>query len=91
MQNEIVAKDYLMDLVARSLVFVTHTSSRNGIKKCRVHDLLHQLSLIIAENERFLLVPKVFDKSCCDHYRLCFRDELRRGHLPALDSESTVV
>lgn len=91
---EVVANEYLIELVARSLVFVAQRSSRNGIKKCLVHDLLHQLCLIKAEEEKFLLFPNVSDHHSSsgrsssssstrfDHYRLCFHDKWG----PSLDS-----
>ncbi|KAL2559337.1 putative late blight resistance protein-like protein R1B-16 [Forsythia ovata] len=54
MGPEDVAEDYLMDLVGRSLVMVTKTRSKGGVKTCRVHDLLHDLCLAKAKEEKFL-------------------------------------
>ncbi|CAL5354706.1 unnamed protein product [Camellia sinensis] len=41
---EEVAKDYLMDLIQRSLLIVTQKRFDGRIKACRMHDLLHDLS-----------------------------------------------
>ncbi|KAL2559043.1 putative late blight resistance protein-like protein R1A-4 [Forsythia ovata] len=54
MGPEDVGEDYLMDLVGRSLVMVSKTRSKGGVKTCRVHDLLHDLCLAKAKEEKFL-------------------------------------
>ncbi|KAL2559040.1 Late blight resistance protein R1-A [Forsythia ovata] len=51
---EEVAEDYLMDLVGCSLVIVEKIRSKGGVKTCRVHDLLHNLSVAKAKEEKFL-------------------------------------
>ncbi|XP_059656688.1 putative late blight resistance protein homolog R1B-16 [Cornus florida] len=43
-----------MDLIDRSLVLVVRRKSTDGIKACRVHDMLHDLCLKKAEEENFL-------------------------------------
>ncbi|XP_063945344.1 putative late blight resistance protein homolog R1B-16 isoform X4 [Daucus carota subsp. sativus] len=48
-----VAKDYLMDLISRSLVCVGKRGSNGAIKTCRIHDLLRDLALRRADEENF--------------------------------------
>ncbi|KAL2559039.1 Late blight resistance protein R1-A [Forsythia ovata] len=54
MGPEDVGEDHLMDLVGRSLVMVTKTRTKGGVKTCRVHDFLHDLCLAKAKEEKFL-------------------------------------
>ncbi|XP_073152508.1 putative late blight resistance protein homolog R1A-3 [Henckelia pumila] len=51
---EDAGKDYLMDLIGRSLVLVSRRTSTGGVKACRVHDLLRDLCLRIVREEGFL-------------------------------------
>ncbi|KAG8367871.1 hypothetical protein BUALT_Bualt16G0117700 [Buddleja alternifolia] len=51
---ESVAEEYLMELIGKSLVTITGTRSDLGVKNCLIHDLLHDLCLRRAEEERFL-------------------------------------
>ncbi|CDP00758.1 unnamed protein product [Coffea canephora] len=51
---EVLAKDYLMELINRSLVDVTERSSDGGIKACRLNDLLHDFCLEKAQEDKFL-------------------------------------
>ncbi|XP_058114506.1 putative disease resistance protein At1g50180 [Magnolia sinica] len=53
---EEVGEDYLMQLVHRSMVQLTRRSSSRGIKSCRIHDLLRDLSLSEAKESKFLEV-----------------------------------
>ncbi|XP_058114483.1 putative disease resistance protein At1g50180 [Magnolia sinica] len=53
---EEVGEDYLMELIQRSMVQVTERSSSRGIKKCRIHDLLRDLSISEAKEGMFLQV-----------------------------------
>ncbi|CAI9101981.1 OLC1v1000161C1 [Oldenlandia corymbosa var. corymbosa] len=59
---EDVAEKYLMDLTGRSLVIVAKRGSNGKVKACRVHDLVHDLCLLKAEEERFLLPISANDK-----------------------------
>ncbi|XP_076909936.1 putative late blight resistance protein homolog R1A-10 [Bidens hawaiensis] len=45
---------YLMDLIDRNLVIIAGKSSNGGVKSCRVHELLREVSLIKACEENFL-------------------------------------
>ncbi|XP_027097510.1 putative late blight resistance protein homolog R1A-3 [Coffea arabica] len=51
---EVLANDYLMELINRSLVDVTERSSDGGIKACRLNDLLHDFCLEKAQEDKFL-------------------------------------
>ncbi|THG16097.1 hypothetical protein TEA_014819 [Camellia sinensis var. sinensis] len=51
---EDVAEEYLMDLIARSLVLVTRRAYDSGIKECSIHDLLRDFCLRKSEEEYFL-------------------------------------
>ncbi|XP_073046602.1 putative late blight resistance protein homolog R1A-3 [Primulina eburnea] len=51
---EELAEEYLEDLVKRSLVLVVGTRSNGGMKSCRIHDVLRDLSIKKGREERFL-------------------------------------
>ncbi|XP_058114370.1 putative disease resistance protein At1g50180 [Magnolia sinica] len=53
---EEVGEDNLMQLVQRSMVQVARRSSSKGIKSCRIHDLLRDLSISEAKESKFLEV-----------------------------------
>ncbi|XP_058114481.1 putative disease resistance protein At1g50180 [Magnolia sinica] len=53
---EEVGEDYLNELIQRSMVQVTERSSSRGIKKCRIHDLLRDLSISESNEGMFLQV-----------------------------------
>ncbi|KAL6845247.1 hypothetical protein ACP4OV_024742 [Aristida adscensionis] len=53
---EETAEKYLMELINRSMIEVAIASSSGRVKACRVHDLLHDLAISLAENERFSFV-----------------------------------
>ncbi|XP_058114496.1 putative disease resistance protein At1g50180 isoform X2 [Magnolia sinica] len=50
---EEVGEDYLMQLVKRSMVQLTRRNSSRGIKSCRIHDLLRDLSISEAKESKF--------------------------------------
>ncbi|KAM0013546.1 putative P-loop containing nucleoside triphosphate hydrolase, leucine-rich repeat domain superfamily [Helianthus debilis subsp. tardiflorus] len=53
---EDIAKGYMVDLIDRNLVMVAHRSSSNGgVKACKVHDLIRELCLEKAKQEKFIL------------------------------------
>ncbi|XP_058201420.1 putative late blight resistance protein homolog R1B-16 [Rhododendron vialii] len=53
---EDIAKDYLIGLIDRSLIMVARKSKfRQGIKACRIHDLLRELGLKKAEEDNFIV------------------------------------
>ncbi|XP_016495101.2 putative late blight resistance protein homolog R1A-10 [Nicotiana tabacum] len=52
---EMVAMDYLMDLISSNLVMVAKINSLGELKVVHIHDLVHEFSLVKAKNENFLL------------------------------------
>lgn len=56
---EEVAEVYLKDLVDRNLVLVNRWGSNGKIKACKIHDLIRELCLSVAEKEKFLCVLKL--------------------------------
>ncbi|KZV56486.1 hypothetical protein F511_22294 [Dorcoceras hygrometricum] len=56
---EEVAEDNLKDLIDRNLIQVRDYGSRNNIKSCTIHDLLRELCLKEAQNEKFLCVAMI--------------------------------
>ncbi|XP_022870595.1 putative late blight resistance protein homolog R1A-3 isoform X2 [Olea europaea var. sylvestris] len=51
---EDVAREYLMKLIDRSLVLVAEKRYDGGVKTCKIHDLLREMCLKIAEENNFL-------------------------------------
>ncbi|KAL2531489.1 putative disease resistance RPP13-like protein 3 [Abeliophyllum distichum] len=51
---EDVALEYLMKLIDRSLVLVAKRRSNGGVKTCKIHDLLREMCLRMAEEKNFL-------------------------------------
>ncbi|XP_058112026.1 putative disease resistance RPP13-like protein 3 [Magnolia sinica] len=51
---EDVAEDYLEELLNRSMIQVVKRKSNGTAEKCRIHDLLRDLSISKAKEERFL-------------------------------------
>lgn len=74
---EDLAEDYLEDLVERNLILVAKRRSNGRIKTCRVHDMLRDLCLKEASEEKFLQVIKghqILDSNSLIipyHRRLC--------------------
>ncbi|KAG8380121.1 hypothetical protein BUALT_Bualt07G0160700 [Buddleja alternifolia] len=56
---EMVAEDYLKDLIDRNLILVRRWGSSGRIKLCSIHDLLRDLCLREVHREKFLYVTKV--------------------------------
>ncbi|KAL8557557.1 hypothetical protein ACS0TY_004849 [Phlomoides rotata] len=52
------AEEYLEDLVKRSLVLVTSRKSNGKIKSCSLHDLVREMCIRKAREEKFLLTGK---------------------------------
>ncbi|XP_058210477.1 putative late blight resistance protein homolog R1A-3 isoform X3 [Rhododendron vialii] len=52
---EEMAKDYLLDLIDRSLIIVARKNPLGRIKACRIHDLLRELCLKKVEEDNFLV------------------------------------
>ncbi|CAA3002749.1 late blight resistance homolog R1A-3 [Olea europaea subsp. europaea] len=56
MSMEAAAQEYLKHLINRSLVQVAKRRSDGGVKTCRIHDLLRDMCLQIAEKDKFMKV-----------------------------------
>ncbi|XP_060181883.1 putative late blight resistance protein homolog R1B-12 [Lycium barbarum] len=52
---ELIAMDYLMDLISRNLVMVAKTNSLGEVKAVHIHDLIHEFSRMKAKSGNFLL------------------------------------
>ncbi|KAA8522956.1 hypothetical protein F0562_009379 [Nyssa sinensis] len=50
---EEVGEDYLNNLIARNLIQVARKKFDGRIKSCRIHDLLHELCIKVAEKSNF--------------------------------------
>ncbi|XP_027172933.1 putative late blight resistance protein homolog R1A-3 [Coffea eugenioides] len=61
-RSEDVANDYLMELISRSLVTVSKPRSIDGVKACRVHDLLYEFCVTKAKEENFSRLVRRDDK-----------------------------
>lgn len=77
--QEKLGREYLEDLIGRSLVIVNKRSFSSGeIKECRIHDLLLEYCTAKAEEERFIHFPEAQNHSSeviiFDQYRLCISD-----------------
>ncbi|KAF5939748.1 hypothetical protein HYC85_024007 [Camellia sinensis] len=68
---EEIAKDYLTDLIERSLVIVSKKRSNGGIKACCMHDLLSHLCLREAEKFKFLTWIHGYEHVSSSHGRIC--------------------
>ncbi|XP_058112023.1 probable disease resistance protein At1g58602 [Magnolia sinica] len=51
---EDVAEDYLNELINRSMIQVARRKSNGTVERCRIHDLLRDLSISEGKEERFL-------------------------------------
>ncbi|KAL9165906.1 hypothetical protein ABFS82_06G200400 [Erythranthe guttata] len=73
--SEEMAEDYLEDLVKRSLVMVSQRKSNGRIKRCRVHDVMRELCIRKAQQDKFLVHvmgdTNVSKKSLEDYRRVC--------------------
>ncbi|KAL8502530.1 hypothetical protein ACS0TY_021608 [Phlomoides rotata] len=59
---EIVAEEYLMELIDRNLVMVSERRSDGGVKTCFIHDLLRPLCLQICEGKNIQMFTKSGDE-----------------------------
>ncbi|CAI9299192.1 unnamed protein product [Lactuca saligna] len=66
---EEIAKGYLVDLVDRNLVIVQKRYLSGDIRRCKVHDLVRQLSVEKGKEERFFLKIEPPSIGLCDIIR----------------------
>ncbi|KAL8544395.1 hypothetical protein ACS0TY_004801 [Phlomoides rotata] len=65
------AEEYLEDLVRRSLVLIRRRKSNGKIKSCSLHDLVREMCIRKAQEEKFLLTDKyVFPNGRKDERRI---------------------
>ncbi|XP_042513512.1 putative disease resistance RPP13-like protein 3 isoform X2 [Macadamia integrifolia] len=77
---EEVAEDYLEELMDRSMIQLSRRSSV-GIRKCRMHDMLRNLSILVAMEDKFLEVRTNFNfESPVQAHRLMVYGDLERGN-----------
>ncbi|KAK2653913.1 hypothetical protein Ddye_013769 [Dipteronia dyeriana] len=51
---EVIAEDYLNELIDRNMVQVVRTSASKRVKQCRIHDVTRDLSIFKAKEEIFM-------------------------------------
>ncbi|KAL8458632.1 hypothetical protein ACS0TY_036232 [Phlomoides rotata] len=56
---EVVAEEYLMELIDRNIILVDKLGSNGNTKLCKIHDLLRDLCLREAQKQKFLCVIKL--------------------------------
>ncbi|KAL8547494.1 hypothetical protein ACS0TY_007002 [Phlomoides rotata] len=71
---EEVAHDYLKDLVGRNLILVSRRRWNGRIQYCKMHDLVREVCLRIAEKEKFFYVMRVLETppGICKERRIVF-------------------
>ncbi|KAI3455560.1 hypothetical protein Pfo_012223 [Paulownia fortunei] len=57
---EVVAEEYLKELIDRNLILVHKWGSNGKIKSCKIHDLLRDLCLREAEKKKFLCITRPY-------------------------------
>lgn len=88
---EVVAENYLDDLIGRNLVIISTSGTLGEVKRSRVHDLLHDFALTKAKEDKFLLqihrynivdVPTVSFNGyrAFQEYRLCLYSRRCKGY-----------
>ncbi|KAL8456918.1 hypothetical protein ACS0TY_034952 [Phlomoides rotata] len=58
---EVVAEEYLMELIDRNLIIVHKLDSNGETKLCKIHDLSRDLCLREARKQKFLCVVNLYD------------------------------
>ncbi|KAL8557566.1 hypothetical protein ACS0TY_004857 [Phlomoides rotata] len=77
------AEEYVEDLVKRSLVLVTSWKSNGKIKSCSLHDLVRDMCIRKAEEEKFLLTDRYVLIKATEHER-----RISIGHNAGVNSSS---
>ncbi|OMO94411.1 Disease resistance protein [Corchorus capsularis] len=67
--GEEVAEEYFKMLLNRYLIQAAETSSDGRVKTCRVHDILHQICIIKADDQNFAAIHKDGDAALPDNVR----------------------
>ncbi|KAH0775845.1 hypothetical protein KY290_007256 [Solanum tuberosum] len=58
---EVVAEEYLQELIDRSLILIVTRSDNGRIESCKIHDLLRQLCLSEGHTENYVMNGKVLE------------------------------
>ncbi|XP_027166110.1 putative late blight resistance protein homolog R1B-14 [Coffea eugenioides] len=61
-RSEVIAEEYLMDLIGRNLVMVSKSGSIGGVKTCYIHDLIFEFCKDEAKEKKFLQVLRGYDE-----------------------------
>ncbi|CDP21055.1 unnamed protein product [Coffea canephora] len=61
-RSEVIAEEYLMDLIGRNLVMVSKSRSIGGVKTCYIHDLIFGFCKGEAKEKKFLQVLRGYDE-----------------------------
>ncbi|XP_071940836.1 putative late blight resistance protein homolog R1A-3 isoform X2 [Coffea arabica] len=61
-RSEVIAEEYLMDLIGRNLVMVSKSGSIGGVKTCYIHDLIFEFCKDEAKEKKFLRVLQGYDE-----------------------------
>ncbi|XP_027164121.1 putative late blight resistance protein homolog R1B-16 [Coffea eugenioides] len=61
-RSEVIAEEYLMDLIGRNLVMVSESKSIGGVKTCYIHDLILEFCKTEAKAKNFLQVLRGYDE-----------------------------
>ncbi|KAH7674258.1 CPI-17 protein [Dioscorea alata] len=85
---EEVAEDYLEELVHCSMIQVVERHYHGGIKICQIHELLHDLSIFLAQGMNFIHIPNNNDNENISHKprRLALLDDKSTSYIAQLQS-----
>ncbi|CDP10294.1 unnamed protein product [Coffea canephora] len=61
-RSEVIAEEYLMDLIGRNLVMVSKSGCIGGVKTCYIHDLIFEFCKGEAKEKKFLQVLQGYDE-----------------------------
>ncbi|KAF8378837.1 hypothetical protein HHK36_030186 [Tetracentron sinense] len=81
---EEVAEEYLQELIDRSLIQLAKKSSGGGVKACCIHDLLRELSILEAREDKFLQVDGNIEDSASpsSSRRFVIHQNINRRYVP---------
>ncbi|XP_039129099.1 probable disease resistance protein RF9 [Dioscorea cayenensis subsp. rotundata] len=85
---EEVAEDYLEELVHWSMIQVVERHDHGGIKICQIHELLHDLSISLAQGMNFMHISSNDNEKNILHKprRLAFHDDKSTSFIAQLKS-----
>ncbi|CAA2969316.1 late blight resistance homolog R1A-3 isoform X1 [Olea europaea subsp. europaea] len=89
---EEVAEEYLGDLISRNLILISQRSSSGKIKTCSIHDMLRDLCIRKAQEEKFFHVTvtdkdfRIFAEGIKYSRRLCIHQDIFHKELSNSDT-----